>query len=182
MFGAMAKICCLYIAGLAMLAACHTPPPRSWMRYELDGRTEWSRLGEGKFGGSYFGANVSIDLYDPDTRVLVVVENPGEHAVQFMIGPEGGTAKAAIGEVLLRQMVGAVDGGPPMQSYVAKQPLTVAGGWRATFYLDRPLGRDPKLGQYFVLGAEIEGAEGEPVRRYLPIVARFGGTVPVKPG
>lgn len=185
MFGAMAKNTCLCIVSLAMFAACHTPPPRSWMRYELDGGTEWSQLGAGKFGGSYFGANVSIDLYNPDTRVLVVVENSGPQPVQFAIGPEAGSTNDAIGEVLLRQVAGASDGGPPMRSYVAKQALTIESGWRATFYLDRPLGRDPKLGQYFVLGTEIRGAgedgASESVRRFLPVVAKLGGTIPVKP-
>lgn len=181
MVGPMAKNRCLCFAAAALLAACHTPPPRSWMRYELDGKTEWSQQGPGKFGGSHFGADVSIDLYNPDTRVHVVVENSGPEAIQFEIGAEAGASKEAIGEVLLRQIDGGVEGGPAMQSYVAKQALAVESGWRATFYLDRPLGRDPKLGQYFVLGAEIQGAEGESVRRYLPVVAKFGGTVPVKP-
>lgn len=182
MFVAMAKTSCLCIAALAMLAACHTPPPRSWMRYELDGRTDWSQLGAGKFGGSHFGANVSIDLYNPDTRVLVVVENSGEHAVQFAIGPVSGGPKDAIGELLLRQMAGPVAGGPPMRGYVSNQVLVIESGWRATFYLDRPLGRDPQLGQYFVLAAEIRGEEAEQaVRRYLPVVAKLGGTIPVGP-
>jgi len=179
MFGAMAITRSLCVLSLALVAACHTPPPRSWMRYELDGKTEWSKLGDGKFGGSCFGADVSIDLYNPDTRIHVVVENTSAEAVEFGIGPEVGGSGGAIGEVLLRQIDGAAEGGPPMQSYSASQPLAVAAGWRATFFLDRPLGRDPKLGQYFVLGAKVEGADGESVRRYLPVVAKLSGTVPV---
>jgi len=181
MFGAMAKNRCLLLAALLTTAACHTPPPRSWMRYELDGRTEWSQLGAGKFGGTHLGTDVSIDLYNPDTRVLVVVENNSEADVTFAIGPEGADPKSAIGEVLLRQTAGAASGGPPMAPYASKQDVTVAAGWRATFYLDRPLGRDPKLGQYFVIGSVLKGGKDELVRRFLPVVAKLGGTVPVKP-
>lgn len=181
MFGAMAKNHCLLLAALVMTASCYTPPPRRWMRYEQAGPTEWSALGAGKFGGQVFGADVSIDLYNPDTRVLVTVENKSDATVTFAIGPEGAAPKAAIGEVLLREIDGAASGGPPMQSYAAKQDLAVEAGWRATFFLDRPLGRDPKLGQYFVLGSVVQGGEDERVRRYLPIVAELRGTVPVKP-
>lgn len=177
----MAKFSCLCLLGLVSIAACHTPPPRPWLRYELDGGTKWSPLGAGKFGGSVHGANVSIDLFNPETRVLVTVENPTEQAVKVEIGPEAGASKDAMGEVLLRELDGPVAGGPAMQPYVARQPLTVESGWRATFYLDRPLGRDVKLGQYFVLGTVCENASGERVRRLLPLMGKMGGTVPVKP-
>jgi hypothetical protein len=178
---AMVKNSYLCLLSLMALAACQTPPPRAWLRYELDGSTQWSPLGAGKLGGTIQGVNVTIDLFDPDTRILVVVENRGEQSAKFRIGPEAGAPKDAIGEVLLRQIDGPAVGGPPMQPYVAMQPLMIDSGWRATFYLDRPLGNDLQLGQYFVLGTELQGVAGEPVRRFLPLVAKMGGTVPVKP-
>ena len=177
----MVKNSCLCLASLATLVACHTPPPRPWLRYELDGGTKWSPLGAGKFGGTIHGANISIDVYNPDTRILVVVENPSEQPIQFRVGPEAGASKDSMGEVLLRQIDGPAAGGPDMQPYVSMQPLTIDSGWRATFYLDRPLGRDVKLGQYFVLGVECQSVAGERVRRVLPLMGKMGGTVPVKP-
>ena len=66
-----------------------------------------------------------------------------------------------------------------MRPYVSMQPLSIDAGWRATFYLDRPLGRDVQLGQYFVLGVECESAAGDRVRRVLPLMGRISGTVPV---
>jgi len=177
----MVKTSYLFLASLLALTACQTPPPRPWLRYELDGGTEWSQLGAGKFGGKIHGANVSVDLYDPDTRILVVVENQSEQTIKFRVGPEAGASKDAIGELLLRQVKDPAVGGPPMQPYVAMQSVMIDSGWRATFYLDRPLGRDLQLGQYFVLGAEVENLAGQQVRRVLPLVAKVGGTVPVKP-
>ena len=142
--------------------------------------TEVDQLGAGKFGSVALGAEVSIDLYNPDTRVLVVVENPTDEALTVRLGPDAGAPTSAIGEVLLRQVNGPAAGGPPMQGYVAMHGCKVEAGWRATFYLDRPLGKDPKLGQYFVFAFEIENQKGERVRRFLPVIAKMGGTVPLK--
>lgn len=177
----MVQNSCLCLASLLTLAACHTPPPRPWLRYELDGGTEWSPLGAGKFGGTIHGASVSIDVYNPDTRILVLVENTSDQPIKFRVGPEAGASKDAMGEMLLREIDGAAAGGPPMQPYVSMQPLTIDSGWRATFYLDQPLGRDVKLGQYFVLGTECENAAGDRVHRVLPLMGQMGGTIPVKP-
>jgi len=175
----MVKNSYLCLASLLTLSACHTPPPRPWLRYELDGGTDWSPLGAGKFGGTIHGASVSIDVYSPDTRVLVLVENTSDQAVTFGVGPDAGGSKGKIGEVLLRQIDSPAEGGPDMRSYVSMQPLSIDAGWRATFYLDRPLGRDVQLGQYFVLGVECESAAGDRVRRVLPLMGRISGTVPV---
>ena len=162
------------------LAACHTPPPRPWLRYELDGGTDWSQQGAGKFQTSIHGANVSIDLYSPETRILVVVENKGEESINLAIGPESGAPKDPIGEVLLRNIASPATGGPAMQSYISMQPLLVDVGWRATFYIDQPLGRPLQLGQYFVFSTEVTNSAGELVRRVLPLVGKMSGTVPVK--
>lgn len=177
----MVKNSCLCLVSLLTFAACHTPLPRPWLRYELDGGTEWSPLGAGKFSGTIHGASISIDVYDPDTRILVLVENTGNQSLKFRVGPEAGGSKDAMGEVLLRQINGPADGGPDMQPYVLMQPLTIDSGWRATFYLDRPLGRDVQLGQYFVLGTECESAAGDRVRYVLPLMGKMGGAVPAKP-
>ena len=53
-----------------------------------------------------------------------------------------------------------VGGGPAVES-----------GWRASFYLDSPLGREPSYGQYFVMTVEARLASGDVERRSLPLVA-----------
>ncbi|MCK5942844.1 MAG: hypothetical protein KAI24_12785 [Planctomycetes bacterium] len=169
-------------AALALLlAACHSPPPRPWLRYELDGTTDWGQLGNGRFGGSLLGAEVTIELYDQTTRVLAVVENRGEQSFSVAIGPDAGAPEGVVGEVLMRQIDGPPAGGPGMVPYVAMKPVTVDGGWRATFYLDRPLGREIKLGQYFVLATEVTAADGSRKRALLPIVGKMGGVQRGKP-
>lgn len=178
---AMVKNRCLCFLSLVTLAACHTPPPRPWLRYELDGKTNWSQQGGGKFRAAIHGANASVDLYSPDTRILVVVENKGEEPVNLALGPESGASKDPIGEVLLREIASPATGGPAMRSYVSMQSLMVDAGWRATFYIDRPLGRDLQLGQYFVFSTEGQNSAGEQVRLVLPLVGKMSGTVPVKP-
>lgn len=177
---AMVKNRCLCLLGLVTLAACHTPPPRPWLRYELDGGTDWSQQGAGKFRATMHGVNATVDLYSPDTRILVVVENQTEASIKLALGPESGASKDPIGEVLLREIASPVTGGPAMQSYVSMQPLMVDAGWRATFYIDRPLGRDLQLGQYFVFSTEVKNSAGELVRRVLPLVGKMSGTVPIK--
>ncbi len=177
----MVKNRCLCFLGLMALSACHTPPPRPWLRYELDGGTDWSQDGAGKFRATIHGADALVDLYSPDTRILVVVENKGEEDLILALGPESGAPKDPIGEVLLREIASPATGGPAMQSYVSMQPLAVDAGWRATYYIDRPLGRDLQLGQYFVFSTEIQNSAGQLVRKVLPLVGKMSGTVPTQP-
>lgn len=166
------------LGGAALAAACHTPPPRPWLRYELAGPTEFTPRGEGVYGGSAFGADIAIDLHRPGTGMHVVVENPGTETVTLRIGPNAGAPRAAIGELLLRRLSGDGAGGPDTRAYAALQPIALEGGWRATFFLDAPLGREPQLGQYLVLVVEAANDKGEEVRRMLPVIARMSGTVP----
>jgi len=161
-------------------AACHTPPPTPWLRYELAGPAGWADLGRGEFGGAVFGADVRISIHDPDARVKLVVENPTSEPVSLQVGPDAGDPDVAIGEVLLRELAANTVGGPPMQIYLSQQPLVVEPGWRATFFLDEPLGRPVKLGQYFVLSLLAEDGAGERERRLLPLVGRREGTVPAR--
>ena len=164
------------LACLLGLAACHTPPPRPWLRYEQDGPTQWGTNASGLYAGRMHGAEVTIDVGKKQTRVEVVVANPTAAPVEFRIGPDGGQPRTAIGEVLLRRP-GEPAGSAGMQPYRAQQPLVVDAGWQATFYLDTPLGRDPVLGQYFVLSVEASDAAGTKERRTLPLRAVNAGTM-----
>ncbi|MBL9079119.1 MAG: hypothetical protein JNL08_16575 [Planctomycetes bacterium] len=165
---------------LVGLAACGTPPPpRPWLRYQQDGPTTWGTNPNGLHAGNLHGAEVTIDLGRQQTRVQITIDNRGPAPVEFRIGPEGGAPRVAIGEVLLRQLDAPSGlGGPPIQPYTAQQPLAVESGWRATFYLDSPLGREPVLGQYFVLSVEARSAAGANERRTLPLRAIHAGTMP----
>lgn len=158
------------------LAACHTPPPRPWLRYEQDGATQWSTNSSGLYAGRLHGADVTIDLGKKQTRVEIVIDNATAAPVEFRIGPDGGQPRTSIGEVLLRRP-GEPAGSAGMQPYRAQQPLVVDAGWHATFYLDSPLGRDPVLGQYFVLAVEASDATGTNERRTLPLRAVNAGTM-----
>ncbi len=160
---------------LALLVAACGAPPRPWLRYELAGKTDFGALGAGRYGGSLNGAEVSVYLYDQDTRVLAVVENRTDDSMKVSVGPDTGKPDAVVGEVLLRQIDGPAAGGPGMAPYNPSSPVALDGGWRATFYVDRPLGREIKLGQYFVLATEVENSEGERARALLPIVGKRGG-------
>ncbi|HEX5052005.1 MAG TPA: hypothetical protein VFZ65_09555 [Planctomycetota bacterium] len=163
-------------------SACNTPPPRTWLRYQPAGPTNWTMDGSGKLVGRLHGADVSIDLNRTQTRLEVVVENGTTAPVEFRMGPDGGAPRSAIGEVLLRPLGGPPGVvGPDMMPYAAMKPVVVEGGWRGTFYIDAPLGRQPgpgDLGQYFVFTVEARNAGGTMERRTLPLVAANAGTMP----
>ena len=163
------------VAGLTLLmTGCHSPSPRPWLRYELDGPTELESLGGDRFEGVVQGATVSISLADQESRVHAVVENRSEEPIAVSIGPHAGAPDGVIGEVLLRRNEGPAAGGPSMTAYSAMTPVALEGGWRATFFLDQPVGREIKLGQYFVLAVQVESADGSRARAYLPVVAKMG--------
>jgi hypothetical protein len=162
----------------ALTAGCMGPGPQPWLRYELTGRTEWQPRSEGVYGGELLGADVNLDLYQTGTRIEVVVANATDQSLTFRVGPDAGAPLGAIGQVLLRRLDGGSVGGPDMMEYAALQPIVVDGGWRATFFIDEPLGREVKLGQYLVFAVEAENTTGTRARRTLPVIARRSGTVP----
>lgn len=168
-----------FLAGSLLLAACNTPPPRPWLRYQQNGPTNWGTNADGLHAGRLHGAEVTIDLGKKQTRIEVQVQNTGSAPVEFRVGPEGGQPRAAIGEVLLRPIGGVTPAaGPDMQPYGAMAPIKVEPGFRATFYLDSPLGREPVFGQFFVLAVEARDAAGTNERRTLPLRAVNAGTMP----
>lgn len=161
---------------LAVLSGCNTPPPTPWLRYEVAGDTEWADLGPGRYGGSLEGVDVEIDLRHPDTNMLVTVANPTDAEVIVQIGASAGGADGPLGDVLLRRIEPVEAGGPDMMPCVGMQKVAVPAGWRATYYLDRPLGRPMKLGQFFVFETRVTPAEGGPRSHRLPVLARQSGT------
>ena len=167
------------LCGWFLASACSTPPPRAWLRYKPAGATTWTTDESGLLSGSFHGAPVTLDLGRRQTRVEVTVRNTPAAPIEFRMGPEATSPRQAIGEVLLRPLSGPPGvGGPDMIAYNAMQPLVVEPGWRGTFYLDAPLGREPGLGQYFVLTVEGRDGTGKCERRLLPLVATNAGTQP----
>ena len=167
------------VVGFLLLAACNTPPPRPWLRFQPAGPTNWTADESGRLTARLHGAGVSIDLNRRETRIEVLVENSGAAPLEVRMGPEASAPRSAIGEVLLRPLGGPAGArGPDMMPYNGMQVVTVEPGWRGVFYLDAPLGRDPVLGQYFVLSVEVRDVAGLWDRRTLPLVAANTGTMP----
>ena len=166
------------LPALLLVAACQQSPPRSWLRYAPSGPNEWKDE-SGVLTGTLHGVPVSIDLGRRQTRVQITVRNASAAPVEFRMGPESGKPRDAIGEVLLRPLTGLHGApGPDMLPYNSMQPLVVEPGWSGVFYLDTPLGREPSLGQFFVLSIEARDAAGTCQRRSLPLVATNAGTMP----
>ncbi|MBM4062184.1 MAG: hypothetical protein FJ265_13970 [Planctomycetes bacterium] len=171
----MTRLVSSVLFGGLLLAACSAPPPRPWLRYVPDGPTTWVDAGPGVMTGTFHGAPVTLDLGKRQTRVEVEVRNTTAIPIEFRMGPEGAAPRQAIGEVLLRQFQAIT--GPDMLPYNAMQPVAVPPGWRAVFYLDAPLGREPGIGQFFVLTTEARDPAGKCERRNLPLRATNAGTL-----
>jgi hypothetical protein len=160
-----------------VLVACNTPGPRPWLRFQQQGPTNWTATSEGVYGARLHGTDVTLDLNKTQTRVEIKVVNSTTESVEFRMG-ESASLRNSIGEVLLRQIDGPPNDGPPIRPYNSMQPIAVEAGWRGTFYLDTPLGRDAMLGQFFVLTLEARNSKGGVERRTLPLVAANAGTLP----
>jgi hypothetical protein len=161
-----------------LAAACNTPPPRPWLRYQPAGPTDLTTDASGLLVARMHGADVTVDLGRRQTRVEVVVHNGSKAPVEVRMGPDAGAPRNAIGEMLLRPIDGTGAAGPDYAPYSGMQPVVVEAGWRGTFYLDAPLGREPVQGQYFVLAVEARDASGKAERRTLPLIAKNAGTMP----
>jgi hypothetical protein len=168
-----------FVGLLLVVAACNTPPPQPWLRFEPAGPHPWTRGPEGQWMARFHGADVAIDLNLTQTRVQVTVVNNSGAAVEMRMGPEAASPSGAIGDVLLRPLDAppGISGADPLP-YNSMQAMLVEHGWRAVFHLDAPLGREPVLGQYFVLTVEARDQAGRLERRSLPLVATNAGTMP----
>lgn len=161
-------------------AACNTPPPQPWLRYEPTDKQAWAGGADGTWLTRLHGADVVLDLNRTQTRIQVTVSNSSSAPLEVRMGAEAARPSGAIGEVLLRVIDGAGSvGGPEMQPYTTMQRTTVDPGWRAIFYIDSPLGRDPVLGQFFVFTVEGRDGTGATERRSMSLRATNAGTKPV---
>ena len=175
----MARTALMLVVGGLLLAACNTPPPRPWLRYSVSGRTDLTTDAEGRLCARLLGTAVTIDLSQPQTRILAVVGNPSTRAVEIRLGADAAAPRDAIGEVLLRPLSGPVSASAPdTMAYTNLQPMSIEGGWRGTFYIDTPLGRPVADGQGFVFAIEARDAAGNRERCTVPLKAGFAGTIP----
>lgn len=169
---------CLLVLGGLVAAACNTPPPRTWVRYQPTEWKDWARGADGMLVGTFHGAAVKVDLGQPNTPVEVTVTNSTAAPIEFCMGPDAARPKDPIGEVLLRPSSLSGVGGPDTLPYSAMQKVVVEAGWIGRFHLDMPLGRAPVHLQFFVLRIEGRDPQGRCEHRSLPLQAMVSGTVP----
>lgn len=167
----------LVFAGFAV-AACNTVPPRTWVRYQPTALTDWAQGNDGLLVASFHGASVSVDLGRPQTPVEVTVSNTTGAPIEFCMGPDAARPNGPIGQVLLRPATLPGVGGPDYLPYGTMQKVVVEPGWTGRFHLDRPLGREPSLMQFFVLRIEGRDPQGRCEQRTLPLQAINAGIVP----
>ncbi len=166
------------VGSLALaFAACNTPPPQAWLRLEPDGAHNWAGSPQGLWVARMHGADVTLDLNRTQTRIEVVVTNRSGAPVAVCMGAEAARPTGAVGDVLLRPLEGI--GGPDALPYNTMQKTVVETGWRGTFDINSPLGRDPVLGSYFVFTVEVRNGAGDVERRSIPLKATNSGTVPL---
>ena len=164
-------------AVLALLAACAALPPQPWLRYVARDPAGWTAGEHGRLMTTLLGAAIAVDLHERETRVDLIVENSTGGDLVVRLGAETTQAPtAAIGEVQRRRLDQArAEDVPEIVPYVSMQPAEVRTGFRATFALDNPLGREPTIGQYFVLVVEARDSKGGLERRLLPLTATNAG-------
>ena len=157
---------------LALLAACNSPLPDGRLRFWPEDPRDWSETGAGQLVTTALGARCSIDLNRRDTRIWLVVDNEAGPTLSVAVGAESARdSTPAVGERRLRpvdsdQLESVRDFVP----YRSLQAIEIEAGWRAEFFLDNPLGREPTTGTYLVLVLEVRAGENLQ-RRLLPLVA-----------
>lgn len=167
------------VLGSVLLASCNTPPPRPWIRYRVSGRSDFTTDAQGQLCARLLGTSVTVDLGQPQTRVLAVVANPTTRPIEIRLGADAAAPRDAIGEVLLRPLSGPPPADAPgTLAYNNLQNVTIQPGWRGTFYVDTPLGRPVVDGQGFVLAVEARDAAGNRDRCAVPLTADLDGTIP----
>lgn len=171
----MARFSAIWV--LAGLAACHAPLHDKHLRYRAEGSGDWNAEGTGQYAAHALGGRCRIDLGRGDTRIHVVVENPTESVLHVATGTESARALLdAIGDCRLGSLDGQREPVHDYQPYRSLEQLEVEPGWRIDFFLDRPLGRAPTLGQYLVLLLEVRRGDERRLLQ-LPVMARgWSGT------
>jgi len=156
------------------LAACSSGPPKPWLRFTAEDPKGWEKGADGRLTTEVLGTSLQADLHTLDPRIGLQVDNHSGGDVAIRIGPEATQSPtASIGDLRRRPLDQSrgEDVTKDYVPYVAMQSVELRNGWRASFELNHPLGREPSIGQYLVLVIEVHDAKGAVDRRYLPLVA-----------
>jgi hypothetical protein len=157
-----------------VLAACSSGPPKPWLRFVAEDPKGWQKGADGRLTTQVLGASLQADLHARDPRIELQVDNRSGGDVAIRVGPEATQSPtASIGDLRRRPLDQSrgEDVTKDYVPYVAMQSVELRNGWRASFDLESPLGREPSIGQYLVLVIEVHDAKGAVDRRYLPLVA-----------
>lgn len=159
------------------LTACGPLPRNSerapiGLRYRVEDPTGWSGDRTAWLQTTMGQAPVSVDLQSPESRLVLTVENPTPSPLHVRVGPQSGAAKdVAIGEVRLQTRDGRrIEGETGYAPFVPRSLVTVEPQCRAVFYVDAPLGHEPRVGEFAVLLVEVGEPDAKPERRLLPLV------------
>jgi hypothetical protein len=163
------------VLALLIVPACSSPPPRPSLRFQPAGPTAMTAGANGLYVTRVHDVDVTVDLGRAQTRIQVTAENRTGKTATLQVGPDAGQPRLPIGELLLRPLASTNSSGPAIVPYLGMTPVNLEDGWRATFYIDEPLGREPALGQYFVLSVEARVGEGPKERRTMPLIAGTSG-------
>ena len=162
---------------LTALPACEPLPRNSerWplgLRFRAEDPSGWVGDANGSLRSTMGSALVVADLSSPESRLVLTVENPSATPLHVRVGPQSGAAKdVAIGEVRLQTREGRrIEGESSYAPFVPRSLVTVDPQCRAVFYIDAPLGRDPRVGDFVVLLVEVGAPDAKPERRLLPLL------------
>jgi hypothetical protein len=169
----MVKITWMGGVTVLVLAACNTPPPQPWLRFEPSGQHNWTGGPDGVWVARMHGADFSMDLNRKQTSIQVTVVNRSGQPVEVRMGAEASSPNGAIGGLLLRQLDAV--GGPDTLPYNTMQKAVIENGWRGTFDIDSPLGRDPQPGTFLEFTVEARNQKGDVERRRMPMQATNAG-------
>jgi len=167
------------VCALLLAAGCRTPPQRSGgLHYEVREATAWTHAGAGRWTAAAAGGALSVDLHPSELRLEVRLENPSAGRLTVRLGPQTTRdPSAAIGELQHQRLDPARrEGTTAFLPYLSMQAIEVEPGTAVTFWLDSPLGREPSIGQYFVLVVDVQGESRGHARLSLPLQATNVGS------
>jgi hypothetical protein len=159
------------------LASCGALPktterPSLGLRYRAVDPVDWTGDRTQWLQTTMAKAPVMVDFLSPQSRLVLTVENPTKEPLQVRVGPQSGAAKgAAIGEVRMqRRGGGRLEGSSGYAPFLPRSLVTVEPECQAVFYIDAPLGHEPRVGEFAVILVEVGPRDAKPERRLLPIV------------
>jgi hypothetical protein len=171
---ARACVALLLIGCAGLLSSCSQLPSRPFLRLSAVDVQGWQSPRPGVHAVTIADVSITAALDRPDTRLLLTCRNHGDAVASIAVGTESARGRsAAIGEIRIRPEDRlTAEGLPDFAPCRSLEPFGVDPAWMAEFYLDAPLGREPTVGQYFVLVVEVRRGDGVQ-RALLPLTAGY---------